>query len=157
MDIQEKIQWLENELEEIKKEVEKQEEKGKTWNTWQPWEGEDFSYIDEDGEVHEDYMDVYHESKYRIGNMFKSEEDAEFMVERLRVIQELKQFARPFKQGEENYFMYYHHNYDRINIDCFVRRQQNELYFESEEIAQKAIKTVGEERIKEYYLQVKED
>ena len=102
--------------------------------------------------------------KLSIGNAFLTEEDAEFARERLKVIAELKKYAKEFSDEDwarntcvQKYYIYYdwstgklfaNYNYE---VSC-----GNQLLFESGEKAQEAIAAVGEERIKKYYFGVKE-
>ena len=89
---------------------------------------------------------------YAIGNVFRTQEEAEFRVEQLKVEAELRRFSRKFVAGERNYSFYFDH---RINCICttdYSYTQEDNIHFASEEIAQKAIDTVGEERIKRYYF-----
>lgn len=97
-----------------------------------------------------------------IGNVFLTKEDAEFAKERLKVIAELKKYAKEFSDEEwekmnspKHYLVYDYEEY--VVRICVVRFMKNNvIYFESEEKAKEAIEVVGEERIKKYYLGVKE-
>lgn len=101
-------------------------------------------------------------SMLSIGNMFLTEEDAEFAIERLEVIAELKKYAKEFSDEEwlnqsivKHYIIFdYEDHVINIGYVCFTK--VSDIYFESEEKAQEAIKAVGEDRIKKYYLGVKE-
>src|SRR5699024_6155970 len=90
-------------------------------------------------------------NRYRIGNMFKTEKEAEFAVEKLKVEAELRKYSRPFKYGDWNFEMLWNNHENNIELDRsgYVVRQ-SVIYFESGEIAEKAIESVGEERIKKY-------
>lgn len=98
----------------------------------------------------------------RIGNVFFTEEDALFARERLKVIAELKKYAKEFSDEE---WKDYDLNKHGIRYDFRICRADavmsfsvkgTELYFESEEKAKEAIEAVGEDRVKKYYLGVKE-
>lgn len=100
--------------------------------------------------------------KLSIGNAFLTEEDAEFDRERLKVIAELKKYAREFSDGEwkdnktQKYYLYYNWPNNEVNTDYnYFSTYGNQLLFESGEKAQEAINAVGEERIKKYYFGVK--
>ena len=84
---------------------------------------------------------------------------SETAVEKVKVIMELKKFAEEnnekidwnnFKQDK----YYLHYGFDSKSV--FVERDRyytfNPIYFSSKEIAEKAIKTIGKERIKKYYF-----
>ena len=90
-----------------------------------------------------------------IGNMFRTKEQAEFAVEKLKVEAELRKFSRPFKEDEYNYFILFDSSYNNIVVDsddCY--QTQGTFYFDSEKIALEAIDTVGEYHIKKYIFGV---
>lgn len=93
-----------------------------------------------------------------VGNVFLTEEDAKFAYERLWVIAELKKYAKEFSDEEwddctlSKYSIRYDFRICRVGVVMSFSVTGTELYFESEEKAQEAIKAVGEERVKKYYL-----
>ena len=102
---------------------------------------------------------------YHINNVFKTEEEAEFMVEKLKVIHELKQFAedkdRPWDTVTKHWTIYFDSGaYKRLGVilinSCAYVKEGGAIYFESEEKAREALKAVGEDRVKKYYLEVGE-
>lgn len=99
--------------------------------------------------------------KLSIGNAFLTEEDAEFAKERLKVIAELKKYAKEFSDEEWSnptilkYVIYLSSQDYRMYITSHYSVRYPFLYFESKEKAQEAIDAVGEERIKKYYFGVK--
>ena len=101
-------------------------------------------------------------NRIRLGNVFLTKEDAEFTVERLKVIAELKKYAKEFSDEEwlnqsivKHYIIFdYEDHVINIGYVCFTK--VSDIYFESEEKAQEAIEAVGEDRVKKYYLEVKE-
>jgi len=93
--------------------------------------------------------------RFKIGNIFKTEEQAEVAVEKLKVEAELRKFSRPFGNGKSNIEFYYDHEFDGIMFNSMKSSQtQGAIYFESEEKAQQAIETVGVERVKKYIFGV---
>ena len=94
--------------------------------------------------------------------MFLKKKEAKFAVERLKVIAELKKYAKEFSDEEwlnqsivKHYIIFdYEDHVINIGYVCFTK--VSDIYFESEEKAQEAIEAVGEDRIKKYYLGVKE-
>ena len=98
----------------------------------------------------------------RIGNTFLTIEDAKFASERLKVIAELKKYAKEFSDEEwlnqsiVKHFIIFDYEDHAINIGYVCSTKVSDIYFESEEKAQEAIKWVGEDRVKKYYLGVKE-
>lgn len=99
--------------------------------------------------------------KLSIGNAFLTEEDAEFARERLKVIAELKMYAKEFSDGEwkdnktQKYYIVYRYSDDYIRSILTYTSNGSVLYFESPEKIQEAIDAVGEDRIKKYYFGVK--
>lgn len=101
-------------------------------------------------------------NRERIGNVFLTEEDAKFASERLKVIAELKKYAKEFSDEEwlnqsiVKHYIIFDYEDHAINIGYVCFTKVSDIYFESEEKAQEATKAVGEDRIKKYYLGVKE-
>ena len=92
-----------------------------------------------------------------IGNFFQTKEQAEFAVEKLKVEAELRKFSRPFEYGKFNYYLFFVIDGDNLKIDFTSYCQpQGAIYFESEEKAQQAVSTVGEDRIKKYIFGVED-
>lgn len=136
---------------------------------WGPKKGAVYWYINPDGGI--DYYSYENDETDKnfiaIGNCFQTEKQAEFMVEKLKVIHELEKFAYENNseeidwnnENQEKYIITFNH----ITQDCGInlwrvsRSNPFNVYFTSEEIARKAIETIGEERIKRYYFGVGED
>ena len=124
-----------------------------------PQDGEEYWYIDDDAEVMniEWYDSEYSRGRVSIGNIFRNEKQAEFAVGKLKVEAELRKFSRPFKEDEYNYFIQIHPSHNNIVTDSDDYYQtQGTIYFESITIANEAIDTIGEERIKKYIFGVEE-
>ena len=100
-------------------------------------------------------------NRLRFGNVFLTEEDAKFASKRLKVIAELNKYAKEFSDEEwmnkdlRKYHIGFDYGYGGISCYISNRRRYSEIYFESSEKAQEAIKWVGEDRVKKYYLGVK--
>ena len=92
-----------------------------------------------------------------IGNIFRTEEQAEFAVEKLKVEAEFRKFSRPFEYGKFNYNLLFDidGNNFRTDVTSYCP-SQGAIYFESVEKAQEAVSTVGEERIKKYLFGVED-
>lgn len=99
--------------------------------------------------------DDYDNELLSVGNVFRTKEQAEFVVAKLKVEEELRTYSRPFKEGENNYNIFFDTYGEFIDIDCvFYRQTQGVFYFESREKVGNAIETIGEERIKKYIFGV---
>lgn len=133
---------------------------------WKPNKNEKYCYIGGDG-------DIYHtvnvnltvdDCIFSIGNYFKTDEEAEHMVEKLKVIKELRDFALEHNDEEidwvDNEQDKWEISYKDSNVEpiCnnYYRAQAFNIYFASKEIAQEAIKKIGEDRIKKYYFDMED-
>lgn len=91
----------------------------------------------------------------KFGNIFRTEDQAKFAVEKLKVEAELRKFSRPFLWGTENTAILF--DGDDFKFDTRMAYVfQGVIYFESEKKAKQAIEAVGEERIKKYIFGVEE-
>lgn len=133
---------------------------------WKPEKDEIYYYLYSYGKIEEDTWDNINEDRirYAIGNCFKTKEEAEFALERQKVIMELKRFALEHNKEDidwndseqRKYVLSYQHDKNIIFIDYYYDYQSCSIYFTSEEIAQTAIKEIGKERLEKYYFEVKE-
>ena len=105
-----------------------------------------------------DNLDLSFES---IGNCFDNIEDARFALEQLKVIHELKKYTtKPVWVWNQKkwYSLLYDNNTRTIRTEVWLYDQMlpNSMYFESKEMAQKAIDEIGEERLKKYWFEIEE-
>lgn len=126
---------------------------------WKPEKDEAYFYIISTGEVARDVSEnsASDETSFSIGNYFRTAEEAEFAVERLKVLHELRQYANgfhPVKDREGGFVLAYYYRSQEIEIvdGDGVEYLFADIYFETREIAQAAIKGIGEERLKKYYF-----
>ena len=104
------------------------------------------------------------EYRYTIGNCFPTKEKAEFAVERLKVIAELKRFAQEHNEKEidwstcdkDKFYLIYDYYNDCVNCANTFGNKSNNIYFTSREVLKQAIDTIGVDRIKKYYLEVED-
>ena len=106
--------------------------------------------------------DLIDQNHFAIGNCFKTEKDAEFKVEQLKVLHELEELAdddEPWKKSVHHYTIYYSYNINNLTIGWWESDQHlpNTYYFKSIESAEAAISKIGEERLKKYYFCIPED
>lgn len=129
---------------------------------WRAKKDDEYYFIGTAGSINHDTENVValDDLRYAIGNYFKTEEQAEFEVERLKVIAELREWATPISEfncedsrkkkyvivninkGENSY----------LAVDFFYTNQVCDLCFQSEEVAKSAIESVGEDRIIKYFF-----
>ena len=151
MNLQEELKALKERIAELEEQVEEEKEF--------PQVEDDYWYVDGDAEVMLAvwYGDDYDKGRVSIENVFKTKEQAEFAVEKLKVEAELRKFSRPFEIYGTNYYLYFAKDDGFIGIACLTTSlAQGAIYFESENKAQQAIQSVGEERIKKYIFGVEE-
>lgn len=91
--------------------------------------------------------------RYDIGNVFKSFKEAEFAIERLKVLAEMREWEGHNYDGT---YIYYHKPSDEIMIDwdgdstnCY-----GDIRFKCVDDAENCVKAVGKERIKKYYFRI---
>lgn len=141
------------------------EEKKKYWT---PKEKEKYFYIEDCMGVSDDrnVQAPIDYCRFNIGNCFKTKEEAEHILEKLKVIHELQKFAYENNEKEIDWnnakqykqFLIYDIEHKKVCIDykTYVKSEPFNIYFTSFDIARKAIKTIGEDRIKKYYFNVEE-
>ena len=153
---------LKLELEQVKREREqllKLAEKGQSdaKGEW-PQEGDDYYFLTSDDCIEEEswYGDEFDCFRYDVGNMFRTEEEAEWYSEHLKVCAELRRMADGSVEDGAWYVPYY----DSLNGHIFVYMRdgysETPYIFASDESAQKAIDTIGEERLKKYWFRVED-
>ena len=124
-----------------------------------PQEGDDYCYTTMLGRVcHGSWDNLNSEtSMLELGNIYRTEEEAEFDVEKKKVETELLKFSRPFEYGRFNYYLFFNIESDNLDVQfTSYCPPQGAIYFESEEKVQQAIKSVGEQRIKKYIFGVED-
>ena len=135
---------------------------------WKPEKDGHYYYYDNDGRTYQSSYceDSIDKCRLEFGNCFKTQEEAKHMAEKLKVINELKNFALENNNEKIDwrdkcigkYFITYDFYDEEISVASYTFRNflPFEIYFTSKEIAQKAIKTIGEYRIKKYYFDIEE-
>lgn len=131
------------------------EQKPKTIWDLETKDSKEYYRIEASGGIEESYFDAtYDEYVREAGNAFLTREEAEFEVERRKIEAIMRKYSRPFKNGGNNYCLYF---YDResIRISTLWAFNASIPCFESEEIAQKVINEIGKYRLKKYWFRVK--
>ena len=133
-------------------------------NTW-PKEGDRCFYICSDGQIQDIRYSAgwpnlmgWMDSMMAVGNVFRTYEEAEFAMERLKVIKILKEYEDkdPVWDGNTpHYYIRYELSNKRIITAPHMEfKAGGTIYFRSHKDAKAAVEIVGEERIKKYYLGV---
>jgi hypothetical protein len=160
------MEELLKELEEVKQKIadieKKIEEKKMETGRWKPEEGDTYWFVTLYGQAAHDIWDneLIDNKRYEIGDLFKTKEEAEFAIEKLKVIAELKEYEEPKDREWDgvnlHYYFYYNCGMKEIGIACNYSFKSEHIYFESKEKAEQAIDSIDEKRIKKYYLEVQE-
>ena len=138
--------------------------KGKS-KVYVPEYGEKYWYIASDGQISIHviwYNTPTDNNSLMVGNCFKTREEAEFEVERLKVIKELKDYALKHNESEidwknkEKWYIYYDYSCSAFFSAWTYKMGLNTVYFTSSEIADNAIKSIGKNRLKKYYFEIEE-
>lgn len=90
------------------------------------------------------------------GNAFLTKEEAEFELERRKCEAiMLKYGRRTFKYEDDNYFIRLAYDNKKVFVEVWRTCQfQGSIYFDTKELAQKAIDEIGKERLKKYVFRV---
>ena len=121
---------------------------------------EEYYYITEDGEIETTYFNSLYDEKVRnLGNAFLTKVEAVVELERREIEAIMKKYSRPFRDEEQNWYLYYSHN--NITDTGVVYDAEYEInvgipYFETKEIALKAMKEIGHSRLKKYWFGITE-
>lgn len=131
--------------------------------------GEIFFFIGSAGEVWEkDFVpgNPSDENRFLLGNAFPTREAAEFEVERLKVLHEIKEFIAKNDDKEIDwtdsvefkYVLTYLIEDSKVSAGVFYSnmKYQKELCASSGKVMTDMIETIGEERIKKYYFGITE-
>lgn len=155
MNIKERIERIEALEAEFNEKIKKLKEEEQAF----PKYYDDYWYIDTTGDV---YSENWHgfgfeKAMLEMGNVFRTKEQAEFAVEKLKVEAELRKFSRPFKPMTDNFFIAYNAKVESLEIDCSLNTNiQGVIYFGSREEMLRAVESVDKERIKKYIFGLEE-
>lgn len=135
----------------------------KPTQVWEPQYDEKYYYITTSGNVAQDTFNPSFD-KYRLSfkNCFKTRKEAQRMVEKIKIINKLKELSNvDFNEDfdEQKWYITYNHRTKSIECDTtyHVQRMPFCIYFKNQEDCGKAIDTIGVENLKKYYFDVKEE
>lgn len=155
------LEELEKKYEELGKEIERlKKDKAKRWRAnrdEQYYVIGNYGYVANSSENGTD-IDT---GRYEIGNYFKTREEAEKALEKIEIKQELEDLALELNNRKEidwndenqhKYYIYYDFFRDKIqcNENTFCKRF--DVYCLDENFKDKAIKRIGEEKLKELFI-----
>lgn len=134
--------------------------KPKLKTVWDLEKGDTYYFIETNGGVYSCHWlaDKNDLCRIEFGNVFLTEEEAEFELERRKCEAiMLKYGRRTFKPRDYNYLIRFDNDDKQAFVDFWRLNQfQGTIYFDTEELAQKAIDEIGEERLKKYIFRVEE-
>lgn len=133
---------------------------------WKPNEGDNYYCISYYGQVNDNvYISTVGSEHYKLGNCFKTREEAEFALEKQKLITEIKRYIaendpRELDWDDPEQFkfsIYYNLCANKIytTANCQFCRYPEEIYFSTEFDWRKMIEDIGEDRIKKYLFGVK--
>lgn len=136
----------------------------KPTQVWKPNVGDKYYYITTSGDVaYNTFNTSLDEYRLSFRNGFKTAEEARKMVEKLKIINKLRElsnidFADDCK--EEHYVISYNNESKKIVCDVyhlFVREVPFNIYFKTREDCENAVKEIGEDNLKKYYFDIAEE
>ena len=134
--------------------------KPKPKTVWDLKDGDVYSYINTINNISYDTWtkDAWDLRVRESGNLFLTKEEAEFDLERRKCEAiMLKYGRRTFKYEQNNYLIRFNNNDEKVEVGFWsVYQFQGSIYFDTKELAQKAIDEIGEERLKKYVFRVEE-
>lgn len=134
---------------------------------WRAEVSEIYYYLGTDGQIYStgENSGGFDERTYKVGNYFKTEEEAEFELNKRLIYQELKDYALEHNKHEFNWVdplqdkwtIYYDFGVKRLSVSSWhTIYGMGQIYFSSKTIAKSAIFAVGKDRIKKYLFGVEE-
>ncbi|MDD7245116.1 MAG: hypothetical protein PUH07_08440 [Methanobrevibacter smithii] len=130
----------------------------------EPSLGDLYYYINSNGDIKFSYYNTRSIDKRCIGNFFKTDEEAHHMVEKLKVIKELKELSNikfnmsDYLKNNGIYYIAYDFTQNRIVplFDNISRNIPFNVYFSTKEDCEKAITKIGKERLERYYFDIED-
>ena len=162
--LKQQLEAAQNEITKLQQAIEKAEAENDVW----PKDGDEYYLIGSCGEINSypfSSKNSVDTMRLVIGNCYKTKEEAEQVVEKMKVMAELKRIAdKSWKEAgieidwsNDNTPKYYVRdspNESYLFIDNnYSIKNINDFYFHSEEKAKEAIDKIGEERLKSVFKQ----
>lgn len=152
--------------EEKEKELKELLEIKKNKNKWKPNTNELYytiNYNNMEIGLYKWFDSLEEKALYTYNNCFKTKEEAEFRLEQIKIYNELKNFADEnndemdwHNETQEKYYIIFIGAENKLWVDYkYTNIFIGQIYFSRQELAEQAIKEVGEERIKKYLFGIK--
>ena len=137
-------------------------DKANTPKMWIPQKNELYWYLSITGDIvsKEHNQSLSDDWNITTGNYYQTRREAKFALERIKVIHEMKMLSngfKPLKPREQGYVLVYNRHLNQVEIIdiCIDTYVYNDIHFETKKIAQQAIDTIGQERLKKYFFCIK--
>lgn len=147
-----------NRIEELEKEIAELKSKVKEGPKF-PEYGDTYWCIDAEGIVYVNTFEGIQADRniLEIGNVFKTAEEAEFVVEKLKVEEELRNLSDSWDLEKTQYTFSFNWEVTEFEVEYHDYNQYpGSYYFDSVDSLQQALETVGEARIKKYFFGVED-
>lgn len=127
---------------------------------WKPELNKVYYYIHDSGNLSDTIATAgdWTPNRYAIGNCFKTREEAEFALERQKVIVELERYALKHNDPtkEPTWELGYNRKEKAIHSIEYIDNFVSSIRFTSGNLVDEAIETIGEDRLKKYYFGIVE-
>lgn len=130
---------------------------------WKPKRNEEYYFVTSCGNVGYDDFNCYiDENRVNFKNAFRTEEEASKILEKIKIIKQLQELSNVnFNDDypQSKFVIYYNTEKQQIRIDehRYSREIPFNVYFATKEDCQKAIDTIGEDNLKKYYFDIKDN
>lgn len=148
MNTEQRIADLQKQLDELKASLDKKED-----GLWYP--DDDYWYIDSDGEILDSPNDNARTDvdRFKIHNVFQSQEQAERHAKRLKLYNKLwriaeylnKDWVPDYEKKEGKWYIYFDYNEDIFRYSCRGSHSYGDVVFKSEDLAERAISMLTDE------------
>ncbi len=127
---------------------------------WKPKLDEIYYYVHDTGYVSDNIWRMGGDwlGRYSLGNCFKTREEAEFALERQKVIVELERYALKYNDPtkEPTWELGYNRKEKAIHSIEYIDNFVSSIRFTSSNLVDEAIETIGEDRLIKYYFGIQE-
>lgn len=160
------LEELENKIEQLSKELEnlKCELDIEKMNTrWRVRNSEEYYYLCSYGEIIRacDYRNEETINRYNLGNYFRTKEEAEKMLNKIKIHTQLKDLALRLNTGEKidwqdymqyKYSIYYDYEDNKLKCSCILSfKDIGQIYCLDGNFLEEAKKEIGEDNIKKLF------
>lgn len=163
--LKEKQEKLERDLEELGTQIDELEKKEitKSGKRWRGVKDRFYWYIEGDCKVYGEYEkdDDYDNARYEMGNYFRAKEEAEKILEKIKIYMQLKDFALQLNKGreidweddeQEKYYIYYDRETMKLDYNSSWSYQNiGQICCLDKQFLNKAKCEIGEDNLKKLF------